>query len=1267
MKFTENGPTIPDDLLIARDAGDVIFFCGAGVSMAYAGLPDFFTLSDTVLNSLGAGRKSTARQLLDQARGMRTIGGVGGLIPADRIFSLLEREFEISDIRDEVIKSVRPTGVPSLDAHQILLDLSTSRSGKVRLVTTNFDLLFEACNAELPSFGPPDFLDPKAINFGGIIHLHGRAARDYDGPRASEEFVVSSADFGRAYLADGWATQFMRALLERFVVVFVGYTADDPPMRYLLEALNTHPGGRSQLYAFQSGTDQDTLAMWEHRGVRAISYDAPNHDHGALWDTLAAWAVRARDVDGWHEQLLQQAAQGPDKVGAYIRGQIAHLISTPEGARRIAATDPPLPASWLLVADSRQRYRMPEHEEFGNKDSLKFDPFEQLRLDTDAPPKAPDSNSAYSYRDREIPFGAWDGFANNKHDIGTTAGSLRGHNTVAPADLSPRLQHLSGWLSKVAHDPITLWWSAQQKNGLHPSVVERIRNRLLHDREKAFPEEIRCGWRLLMEGWSDLRSHPDMTAVLLGWQTKREGWSTRIVREYAALFCPRIEIDTRSWWRLRHPLLWTTGTSVERIVSARVEYPHPHTELDIPDELVGYAARLFRANLELSERLERETAHNQFYITTTYAYKDGGSRGSDAHGLAGLISYLLRLMEQFGRVDPDGAKAEISYWQGYDNRIFARLRLWAASSDLTTRTEAANILMNLPDDIFWYSQDSPDVLHAIVSSWPKLDVSERRQIEQRLLTTSFPWSGDIEEPHGYSAYRRLEYLHALSAAGVGFSFNLAALTEELCKLAPDWHPGTAEDAMASNAPKVQSVIENTDCAPLLDIPVSRILAVATEIAAHHPLSRWESASFKGLSEEKPARALSALRHAAGQGSIPDWAWQNFLWCPIRESDSLRLARATGHILCGLESIKLANIAYSVANWMCLLKKRLYGDLSALLDPLWNMILSALQENFPDQSTQSSGDWADVALNSPVGRLVDILFADPSLPNPADGAGLPDAWKQRADQLLALSGGMRCQALVMLSHHFVYLYATDSQWVDAQLVPFANSRTEAADALWEGLLWGARIPSPDLFRQLKPSLLVQARNNTREGQRAGNIAGLLLHGWAFEADDASGARLISDEEFREALIDANDDVRRGVLHYLKDRQERRPEQWHNLALSFFQKVWPRQRALKTAPLSKALLRFALSSGELFPNIVSLLESRLVPLRDGGGWLFEFNAEGENSPAKRYPRESLELLWAVLPDDASQWWFEIDKILLVLESSSDTRGDPRLSEIRRRLER
>jgi hypothetical protein len=63
MRFISDGPDIPDDLLIARDAGDVIFLCGAGVSQHRAKLPDFLTLGRDVISQLGAGKNSLAAKL----------------------------------------------------------------------------------------------------------------------------------------------------------------------------------------------------------------------------------------------------------------------------------------------------------------------------------------------------------------------------------------------------------------------------------------------------------------------------------------------------------------------------------------------------------------------------------------------------------------------------------------------------------------------------------------------------------------------------------------------------------------------------------------------------------------------------------------------------------------------------------------------------------------------------------------------------------------------------------------------------------------------------------------------------------------------------------------------------------------------------------------------------------------------------------------------------------------------------------------------------
>lgn len=113
MRFEENGPNIPDELLLARDEGRVMFFCGAGVSRAKAGLPDFYGLADAVLNDLSVANDHATRKVLNEAREISGRTGVSGLISADRIFSLLEREFVSCDIESAVAKALKPKISPA--------------------------------------------------------------------------------------------------------------------------------------------------------------------------------------------------------------------------------------------------------------------------------------------------------------------------------------------------------------------------------------------------------------------------------------------------------------------------------------------------------------------------------------------------------------------------------------------------------------------------------------------------------------------------------------------------------------------------------------------------------------------------------------------------------------------------------------------------------------------------------------------------------------------------------------------------------------------------------------------------------------------------------------------------------------------------------------------------------------------------------------------------------------------------------------------------
>ena len=157
----------------------------------------------------------------------------------DKVFELLEGRLSPDQLYESVVKrlSVPPAG--PLQMHRDLLALSRVERGH-RLVTTNFDNRFREAAAELlghdqqlRTHDAPALPVPKPDRWGTLVHLHGRVQRD--GHRT--DLVVTSGDFGRAYLTERWAARFVTALFREFTVVFVGYSLSDPVMKYLVDAV----------------------------------------------------------------------------------------------------------------------------------------------------------------------------------------------------------------------------------------------------------------------------------------------------------------------------------------------------------------------------------------------------------------------------------------------------------------------------------------------------------------------------------------------------------------------------------------------------------------------------------------------------------------------------------------------------------------------------------------------------------------------------------------------------------------------------------------------------------------------------------------------------------------------------------------------------------------------------------------------------------------------------------------------------------------------
>jgi SIR2-like domain len=280
MRLTEF-LNLPDELLDASLAGELVVFAGAGVSMgAPARLPSFKGLAEQI-GRLSHEAMPGASEPLDVYLGRLEQSGV------------LVREWT----RDILY---RPRGHAN-PLHNSLINIFGPVS-PIRIVTTNFDLLFEraarAVGRAVEVFDAPAL--PLGDNFEGIVHLHGSF-----GKQDLSRLVLTDRDFGAAYITEGWAARFLVRAFIKFKVMFVGYSLGDPVLRYLAAAL---PPGTKRYAIVSDDTNRDD---WAARQIELITYPRTN-DHRHLVTGIAKWATQVHTGFLEHEQQLRQIAEaGP--------------------------------------------------------------------------------------------------------------------------------------------------------------------------------------------------------------------------------------------------------------------------------------------------------------------------------------------------------------------------------------------------------------------------------------------------------------------------------------------------------------------------------------------------------------------------------------------------------------------------------------------------------------------------------------------------------------------------------------------------------------------------------------------------------------------------------------------------------------------------------------------------------------------------------------------------------------------------------------------
>ena len=275
-----SGIRFPKQIIDSLSRGNLVVFAGAGVSAGTpACLPDFGELAKAIAQ--GSGEK------------------IGDDEPEDQFLGRLEhRGLNVHQrTKEEILdRDPKPTAL-----HNELLRLFGDQSS-VRLVTTNFDMLFEDAAVKLFE-SPPEVFSAPALplgnKFSGIIHMHGSIEREQD-------IVLTDSDFGRAYLIEGWARRFLVEMFRSYTVLFVGYSHNDTVMKYLARALPTE----TKRFAL---TPELEVNRWRILNILPIAYSIPaSNEHGALNRGISGLVTHVnRGVFDWQRVITEIASRPP--------------------------------------------------------------------------------------------------------------------------------------------------------------------------------------------------------------------------------------------------------------------------------------------------------------------------------------------------------------------------------------------------------------------------------------------------------------------------------------------------------------------------------------------------------------------------------------------------------------------------------------------------------------------------------------------------------------------------------------------------------------------------------------------------------------------------------------------------------------------------------------------------------------------------------------------------------------------------------------------
>lgn len=1263
MQFIKGGPNIPERLLQAHEEGDVVFFCGAGISRS-AGLPDFKDLVNEIFGSLEITPDKEQEAAIKACQYDTAIG-------------LLEKSVgDRKKVRKQLVSILRPSAnIKNPTAtHESLLILGKDRKylddndGRTRLVTTNFDRLFEKVIEEkypsMERFLAPLLPIPKKSQWDGLVYLHG-LLKENPTPSDLDRLVVSSGDFGLAYLTERWAARFVSELLRNYTVCFVGYSINDPILRYMMDALAADrllgemPLDMFAFGDYSKGSENDVAKQWKAKNVIPILY-RKHQNHFYLRKTLHAWADIYRNGVRGKEQIVVELARARPSNSTQeddFVGRMLWALSDSSGlpAMRFAEFNPAPSFEWLKYL-SEDRYLDVDLRRFDilpNSDSDKVSAFSMIRR-----PSPYSLAPLMSIVDKGAQRSDWDKV----------------------------MYYLGCWLINHLDDPKLLLWFAKQGGQLHEKFIWLIEDYMdkssnpssdserfeqIRSTEKRSSKTLnpfmRKLWGLMLAG--RIISRESDTGIdkhhMYHWceRFKRDGLTLEMRLKLRENLTPRVllhepiyrsneENDDESK-DIRYLVDWMIVLSVDHVHRDIKNLSDNEQWVDCLPELLSDFTGLLQDALDLMWELGVEDGWNE----QSHVYQPSISKHSQNRGFRDWTALIELTRDAWLAMSEKSSKRaviEAERWWSMPYPVFRRLSLFAAAQGTVISTRRALDWL-LADSCrwLWSEKTGREVMLLLVALAPRLGKKKLAELEQAILAgppSDISSEGVSPDAWDLIVDRKIWLrLAKISEAKVVLGEVAKNRLGTLSARYPDWK-------LAEN--------QRDEFSSWIDIDriVPHFILIPREL--HEMIDYIKDNSVDDFNRRDDWRQCcrddfdttsDALRELAKKGDWPSGRWQEALHVWSEEEFIQKSWDKLAPILIDIPRDTLKNIANDASRWILSVAK-IFEDHKEIFFAFIDQILKLNHEDYT-----GSNNSFDCAINHPVGIVTEALMLWWHRESLRDDQGLPDERLKNIFSRLCDREVRRYRyGRVLLATYAVTLYRIDVKWTESNLLPLFSWREcpDESRLMWGGFLWSPRLylPLMDVFKDDFLETLDYLSKLSRM-ERVKYVAFLIF--FIINSDDKS-----INVKLRGIVGELPDDIIHVVFDELgrlmDSSNDRRVDFWSNRIVPCIKIILPKERDKISPVIVNNISIFCIDMKDQFPEAVDLLCDWLMGIENIGYQIYRLY---ESELCSTHPEPALDFLSYIISDKTRDLSLSHLRGCLdaIIKSDDDLRHDARYRKL------